>query len=80
MDCRSGSDLFFSHVSAIEGKSYGVALKLNRTVYSPTDEMTITVVNNGNLNVTTGYNFRLYKLRDGQWVEVPANLMFIQVA
>ena len=66
--------------STVKQKSYGVALKLDREVYSPTDEMTITIVNNGNLNITTCYNFRLYKLNDGQWVEVPVNLMFIQVA
>jgi hypothetical protein len=55
-------------------------MKLDKTVYSPTDTMVITITNNGNANFTTGYAFRLYKLENGTWKEVPVNLAFIEVA
>ncbi|NJE31326.1 hypothetical protein E3E38_09760 [Thermococcus sp. 18S1] len=55
-------------------------MKLDKTVYSPNDTMVITITNNGNANFTTGYAFKLYKLEDGTWKEVPVNLMFIEIA
>ena len=55
-------------------------MKLDKTVYSPTDMMVITITNNGNANFTTGYDFKLYRLENGAWKEVPVNLAFIEVA
>ncbi|ASJ09366.1 hypothetical protein A3L11_09040 [Thermococcus siculi] len=55
-------------------------LKLDKTTYSPTDTMTITVTNNGNLNATTSYHFKLYRLEGGEWKEVPVNLVVIEIA
>ncbi|WP_297506961.1 immunoglobulin-like domain-containing protein [Thermococcus sp.] len=57
-----------------------VFLKLDKAVYTSEDTMTITIVNRGNVTITTSYNFRLYKLENGEWKEVPVKLMFIQVA
>ncbi|NJE10467.1 immunoglobulin-like domain-containing protein [Thermococcus sp. MAR1] len=55
-------------------------MKLDKTVYSPNDTMVMTITNNGNANFTTGYAFKLYKLENGTWKEVPVNLMFIEIA
>jgi hypothetical protein len=55
-------------------------IKLDKEVYSPRDTMTITVTNNGNANITTSYHFKLYRLENGEWKEVPVNLMVIEVA
>ncbi|ASJ13921.1 immunoglobulin-like domain-containing protein [Thermococcus radiotolerans] len=55
-------------------------MKLDKTVYSPTDTMVISITNNGNANFTTGYHFKLYRLENGTWKEVPVNLAFIEVA
>jgi len=53
---------------------------LDKSVYSPTDTMVISITNNGNANFTTGYDFKLYRLENGTWKEVPVNLAFIEVA
>ena len=53
---------------------------LDKTVYSPNDTMIITITNNGNCNFTTGYAFKLYRLENGTWREVPVNMAFIEVA
>ncbi|KUH34670.1 hypothetical protein APY94_00335 [Thermococcus celericrescens] len=55
-------------------------MKLDRTVYSPTDTMVITITNENNINATTSYHFKLYRLENGTWKEVPVNLMFIEIA
>nr|QEK15731.1 hypothetical protein FPV09_02285 [Thermococcus aciditolerans] len=55
-------------------------MKLDRTVYSPTDTMVITITNENDINATTSYHFKLYKLENGTWKEVPVNLMFIEIA
>ena len=76
-----GYNLAFPQNAATPGvKTRNLAvLKLDKRVYLPTDEMRVTVVNEGNVNVTTGYGFVLYKLDDGRWVEVPLNVSFAQI-
>ncbi len=61
-------------------KNAPIQLKLDRESYSPTDTMTLTVVNNGNETVTVGYPFELYREENGEWVKVKLDLMFIQSA
>ncbi|WP_297073957.1 immunoglobulin-like domain-containing protein [Thermococcus sp.] len=61
-------------------KNAPIQLKLNRESYSPTDTMTLTVVNNGNETVTVGYPFELYREENGKWVKVKLDIMFIQSA
>ncbi|WP_457751638.1 immunoglobulin-like domain-containing protein [Thermococcus sp.] len=55
-------------------------ITLNKRVYSPNDTMELTIVNSGKTNLTTGYAFKLYRLENGTWKEVPLNLMFIEIA
>ena len=69
-----------THASQDKGSGIGSLLKLDKTVYSPNDTMIITITNNGNANITTGYAFRLYKLEKGMWKEIPVNLVFIEIA
>ncbi|WP_054841178.1 immunoglobulin-like domain-containing protein [Thermococcus peptonophilus] len=57
-----------------------VKMELDKSVYSPSDTMTIRITNEGKVNVTTSYHFRLYREENGEWKEVPVNLMFIAVA
>ncbi|NJE04633.1 hypothetical protein E3E36_00400 [Thermococcus sp. M36] len=61
-------------------KNGAIILKLDKTVYFPSDTMTLTIINNANINATTSYHFKLYKLEGGEWKEVPVNLMFIEIA
>ncbi|ASJ04728.1 MULTISPECIES: immunoglobulin-like domain-containing protein [Thermococcus] len=61
-------------------ESNGIVLKLDRTSYSPRDTMVLRVINKANLNATTSYHFKLYRLENGEWKEVPVNLVFIEVA
>jgi len=62
------------------GPGVGALLRLDKTVYSPKDMMVITIINDGKGNITTGYSFKLYKLENGTWREVPVNRVFIEVA
>ncbi len=55
-------------------------IQLDRHVYSPEDTLILKITNNGNANLTTGYAFKLYRLENGRWKEVPLNLAFIEVA
>ncbi|ASJ07252.1 immunoglobulin-like domain-containing protein [Thermococcus pacificus] len=73
-----GKDL--THTSPDSGLGTETLLKLDKTVYSPNDTMLITITNKGDGNITTGYAFRLYRLENGTWNEVPVNLVFIEVA
>lgn len=57
-----------------------VKMELDKSVYSPSDTMTIRITNEGKVNVTTSYHFRLYREENGEWKEVPVNLMFIEIA
>ena len=58
----------------------GIVLKLDKSSYTPSDVMTLTVINNANTNATTSYPFSLYRLENGTWKEGPVDLMFIEVA
>ncbi|AFL96063.1 hypothetical protein CL1_1868 [Thermococcus cleftensis] len=58
----------------------GIVLKLDKSSYTPSDVMTLTVINNANTNATTSYPISLYRLENGEWKEVPVDLMFIEVA
>lgn len=51
----------------------------DKAFYSPNDTMVLTITNKGNDTVTTGYAFRLYRLEDWEWREVPVNMTFAQV-
>jgi len=51
----------------------------DKAFYSPNDTMILTITNKGNGTVTTGYAFRLYRLEDWEWKEIPVNLMFAEV-
>ncbi|WP_209477637.1 immunoglobulin-like domain-containing protein [Thermococcus stetteri] len=57
-----------------------IKMVLDKSVYDPSDTMIIRIVNNGNANVTTSYHFKLYREENGEWKEVPVNLMFMEVA
>ena len=57
-----------------------VFLRLDKEVYSPDDTLTVEVVNDGDFNVTTGYAYGLYRLKDGKWEPVPAQTAVIMVA
>ncbi|ASJ12623.1 immunoglobulin-like domain-containing protein [Thermococcus thioreducens] len=58
----------------------GIALKLDKSSYTPSDVMVLTLLNNADTNATTSYHFKLYRLEGGEWKEVPVNLMFIEIA
>ncbi|ASJ00854.1 immunoglobulin-like domain-containing protein [Thermococcus gorgonarius] len=51
----------------------------DKAFYSPNDTMILTITNKGNATITTGYAFRLYRLEDWGWREVPVNLTFAEV-
>ncbi len=63
---------------ASQGKETPVKISLDRTCYSPTDTLVLTITNNGNETITVGYPFELYREENGKWVEVKVDLMFIQ--
>lgn len=67
-----------SSAEASHGKETPVKLSLDRTCYSPTDTLVLTITNNGNETITVGYPFELYREENGKWVEVKVDLMFIQ--
>jgi len=62
------------------GPPTGIALEIDKSIYSPKDTMILTIVNNAETNATTSYHFKLFRLNNGEWEEVPVNLMFIEVA
>lgn len=74
---RGGDD-----VVKASGDEYSerIKLELNGVTYSPRDTLTLRIVNNYNESITTGYHFQLYRMENGDWKEVPLNLMFIEVA
>lgn len=74
---RDGDD-----VVKASGDEYSerIKLELNGVTYSPRDTLTLRIVNNYNESITTGYHFQLYRMENGDWKEVPLNLMFIEVA
>ncbi|CAD5244385.1 immunoglobulin-like domain-containing protein [Thermococcus camini] len=58
----------------------GIVLKLDKSSYTPSDVMVLTLLNNADTNATTSYHFKLYRLEGGKWKEVPVNMMFIEIA
>ncbi|ANF23501.1 immunoglobulin-like domain-containing protein [Thermococcus piezophilus] len=57
-----------------------VVLKLDKTSYAPDETMVLTVVNNADSEATTGYEFQLYRLENGNWKEVNLDMAFIEIA
>ena len=55
------------------------AIQLDKRVYSSEDTLTLTIINRDNFTLTTGYDFRLYRLENDEWVEVKLNLSFPEV-
>ncbi len=55
------------------------AIQLDKRAYSSEDTLTLTIINRDNFTLTTGYDFRLYRLENGKWVEVKLNLSFPEV-
>ncbi len=54
-------------------------IQLDKRVYSSEDTLTLTIINRDNFTLITGYDFRLYRLENGEWVEVKLNLTFPEV-
>ena len=65
---------------SFRAENLSVVMKLDRGSYAANDTLQLVIINRGKLNATTGYGFRLYRLENGKWVEVPVRLMFIQTA
>ena len=55
------------------------AIQLDRQVYPVNGTLTLTITNGDNSTLITGYDFRLYRLENGEWVEVKLNLAFPEV-
>ena len=54
-------------------------VQLDGQVYPMNGTLTLTIINDGNSTLTTGYGFRLYRLENGEWIEVKLNLVFLEV-
>ena len=65
---------------SFRAENLSVVMNLDRSSYTANDTLRLTMINRGKLNATTGYGFRLYRLENGKWVEVPVRMMFIQTA
>jgi len=65
---------------SFQAENLSVFMKLDREIYSRNDTMRLTIINTGELNATTGYGFRIYRLENGKWTEVQVKMMFIQMA
>jgi len=65
---------------SFRAENLSVVMKLDRGSYAANDTLQLVIINGGKLNATTGYGFRLYRLENGKWVEVPVRMMFIQTA
>ena len=54
-------------------------VQLDGQAYPMNGTLTLTITNDGNSTLATGYGFRLYRLENGRWVEVKLNLVFPEV-
>ncbi|WP_297501667.1 immunoglobulin-like domain-containing protein [Thermococcus sp.] len=54
-------------------------VQLDGQVYPRNGTLTLTITNDGNSTLTTGYEFRLYRLENGEWIGVKLNLVFPEV-
>ncbi|WP_456452846.1 immunoglobulin-like domain-containing protein [Thermococcus sp.] len=53
-----------------------IAMVLDNSTYHPGETLTLTIVNNGSERLIAGAFYRLYRLENGRWKEIPTGFSF----
>ncbi|WP_457751637.1 immunoglobulin-like domain-containing protein [Thermococcus sp.] len=70
----SGKSTPFSMYNESSGAS--VTMTLDKTTYHAGERLNISIINNGGETLLVGSFYRLYRLKDGKWVEMPLGFSF----